>query len=228
MNTCASALSRTFPFWDRATLKLIAEFDFARASLVEAAYPFVVQTEQPSSNMAIVRLEAANVEVRWSAPGAAVTWDAESATVDVTRKPGRRLCDRRRRRTQHRAQGQPTSRLKATPATIYICEVDFQAAGARAALPLLRVMSVGGVVVPLLVAGAFSRGCNTVVAARAASPDAEALSGAAGVRAGVDRVFYVPERERDYLHLNLYAVHQRVAKSFRQGPACTCVATPPM
>jgi len=32
----------------------------------------------------------------------------------------------------------------------------------------------------------------------------------------------VPERERDYLHLNLYHVHQRVAKRFRQGRVFLC------
>ena len=48
-----------------------------------------------------------------------------------------------------------------------------------------------------------------------ADEDAEALSDAA-VRARLSRI-HVPERERDYLHLNLYAVHQRVAKSFRKG-----------
>ena len=50
--------------------------------------------------------------------------------------------------------------------------------------------------------------------------DEEALSDAA-VRARLSRV-HVPERERDYLHLNLYAVHQRVAKSFRKGRVFLC------
>ena len=31
-----------------------------------------------------------------------------------------------------------------------------------------------------------------------------------------------PRAERDYLHLNLYAVHQRVAKSFRKGRVFLC------
>ena len=33
---------------------------------------------------------------------------------------------------------------------------------------------------------------------------------------------YVPEGERDYLHLNLYKVHQRVAKQFRKGRVFLC------
>jgi 3-(3-hydroxy-phenyl)propionate hydroxylase len=38
-------VARTFQFWDRSRLRLIAEFDFARLR-GETAYPFVVQTEQ--------------------------------------------------------------------------------------------------------------------------------------------------------------------------------------
>src|SRR4030095_3026639 len=50
--------------------------------------------------------------------------------------------------------------------------------------------------------------------------DEEALSDAS-VRARLSRI-YVPERERDYLHLNLYAVHQRVARNFRKGRVFLC------
>ena len=38
-------VARTFQFWDRPTLKLVAEFDFERLR-GETAFPFVVQTEQ--------------------------------------------------------------------------------------------------------------------------------------------------------------------------------------
>src|SRR5205814_2735287 len=38
-------VSRTFQFWDRDALALIAEFDFGRLA-GETAYPYVVQTEQ--------------------------------------------------------------------------------------------------------------------------------------------------------------------------------------
>jgi len=50
--------------------------------------------------------------------------------------------------------------------------------------------------------------------------DEEALSDAS-VRARLGRI-YVPESERDYLHLNLYNVHQRVAKQFRSGRVFLC------
>jgi len=50
--------------------------------------------------------------------------------------------------------------------------------------------------------------------------DEEALSDAS-VRARLGRI-HVPEAERDYLHLNLYNVHQRVAKQFRKGRVFLC------
>src|SRR5216117_3996722 len=58
-------VARTFQFWDRPTLRLIAEFDFDR--LRDAtAYPYVVQTEQHKlALMSIERLGAmANATVR--------------------------------------------------------------------------------------------------------------------------------------------------------------------
>src|SRR5213075_3274178 len=57
-------VARTFQFWDRGTLRLIAEFDFDRLR-GETAYPYVVQTEQHKlANMGIARLRAMpNAEV---------------------------------------------------------------------------------------------------------------------------------------------------------------------
>src|SRR5216683_7065811 len=58
-------VSRTFQFWDRPTLRLVAEFDFARLDS-ETAYPYVVQTEQHKlALMGIARLRALpNARVR--------------------------------------------------------------------------------------------------------------------------------------------------------------------
>jgi 3-(3-hydroxy-phenyl)propionate hydroxylase len=50
--------------------------------------------------------------------------------------------------------------------------------------------------------------------------DEEALSDDS-VRARLARI-YVPETGRDYLHLNLYNVHQRVARQFRKGRVFLC------
>src|SRR5688572_18066710 len=71
-------VARTFQFWDRPTLELVAEFDFERLK-GETAYPFVVQTEQHKlANMAIAQLrELPNAEVRM---GARVTGLSQSGT----------------------------------------------------------------------------------------------------------------------------------------------------
>src|SRR5258708_34443175 len=50
---------------------------------------------------------------------------------------------------------------------------------------------------------------------RADESDEEALSDAS-VRARLGRI-YVPDAERDHLHLNLYNVHQPLAKQVRSG-----------
>src|SRR5512145_1066405 len=75
-------VSRTFQFWDRATLKLIAEFDFARLA-GETAFPFVVQTEQHKlANMAIARLRGtAHAEVRMGAKVTGLSQEPDGVNV---------------------------------------------------------------------------------------------------------------------------------------------------
>ena len=217
-------VSRTFQFWDRATLKLIAEFDFARLA-GETAYPFVVQTEQHKlANMAIVRLRAmANAEVRMGARVTTVTQDAESATVDVNQESlvadyvigadGGRSTVRKSLGIEFEGYTWPERFLVITT------RFDFQAA---LGCCLRNYMADPEEWTNLFkVAGDDLKGrWRAVYNTRADEPDAEALSDAA-VRARLSRI-HVPERERDYLHLNLYAVHQRVAKSFRKGRAFLC------
>src|SRR4051794_10971555 len=75
-------VARTFQFWDRATLRLVAEFDFDRLR-GETAYPYVVQTEQHKlANMGIARLRAMpNAEVIMGCAVSSVTQSAEQVTV---------------------------------------------------------------------------------------------------------------------------------------------------
>ena len=217
-------VSRTFQFWDRATLKLIAEFDFARLA-GETAYPFVVQTEQHKlANMAIARLEAmANVEVRMGARVTTVTQDAESATVDVNQEmlvadyviaaDGGRSAVRKSLGIEFEGYTWPERFIVITT------RFDLQAA---LGCCLRNYMADPEEWTNLFkVAGDDLKGrWRAVYNTRADEADAEALSDAA-VRARLSRI-HVPERERDYLHLNLYAVHQRVAKSFRKGRVFLC------
>jgi 3-(3-hydroxy-phenyl)propionate hydroxylase len=218
-------ISRTFQFWDRAKLELIAEFDFERLK-GEIAYPFVVQTEQHKlANMAIERLRGmANAAVHMGARVTELTQSAQSVEVvcenqmrfaadyvigaDGGRSTVRKLLD-----IEFEGYTWPERFLVITT------RFDFQAA---LGCCLRNYMADPQEWTNLFkVAGDDLQGrwravCNT----REDETDEEALSDAA-VRARLSRI-YVPERSRDYLHLNLYAVHQRVAKSFRKGRVFLC------
>ena len=217
-------VSRTFQFWDRATLRLIAEFDFARLA-GETAYPFVVQTEQHKlANMAIARLEAmANVEVRMGARVTSVTQNGDSATVYL--EEGRLLADYVIGADGGRSTVRKSLGIEFEGYTwperflVITTKFDFQAA---LGCCLRNYMADPEEWTNLFkVAGDDFKGrWRAVYNTRADESDAEALSDAA-VRARLSRIS-VPERERDYLHLNLYAVHQRVAKSFRDGRVFLC------
>src|SRR5437762_6934854 len=57
-------VARTFQFWDRPTLRRVAEFDFERLK-DETRYPYVVQTEQHKlALMGIARLREMGATVR--------------------------------------------------------------------------------------------------------------------------------------------------------------------
>src|SRR5437763_15065221 len=77
-------VARTFQFWDRPTLKLVAEFDFERLR-GETAFPFVVQTEQHKlANMVIARLRGMqNAEVRMGARVIGLTQAEDHVTVEL-------------------------------------------------------------------------------------------------------------------------------------------------
>jgi 3-(3-hydroxy-phenyl)propionate hydroxylase len=217
-------VSRTFQFWDRPTLRLVAEFDFERLR-GETAYPFVVQTEQHKlARMAIARLRAmANAEV-----------EMDARVVDLTQTPDEVGVT--------------------TPERTYRADYVIGADGGRSTVRKLLDIEFEGYTWPerfLVITTKFdfqkALGCSlrnymadprewtnlfkvagddlmgrwrAVFNTREDESDEEALSDA-GVRARLSRI-YVPEASRDYLHLNLYAVHQRVAKSFRKGRVFLC------
>ena len=71
----------TFQFWDRPSMRLIAEFDFGRLK-DETRYPYVVQTEQHKlALMGIERLKAMGATVRMGARVTGLSQDADRATV---------------------------------------------------------------------------------------------------------------------------------------------------
>jgi 3-(3-hydroxy-phenyl)propionate hydroxylase len=217
-------VSRTFQFWDRPTLKLVAEFDFSRLA-GETAYPFVVQTEQHKlANMAIAQLRGMpNAEVRMGACVSKVSQTANEAVVTIGDETlsaeyvigadGGRSTVRKALGIEFEGYTWPERFLVITT------RFDFQAA---LGCCLRNYMADPREWTNLFkVAGDDLRGrWRAVYNTREDESDEEALSDAA-VRARLARI-YVPEGERDYLHLNLYAVHQRVAKGFRKGRVFLC------
>ncbi len=217
-------VSRTFQFWDRPTRRMIAEFDFARLAGA-TAYPFVVQTEQHKlANMAIARLRGmANAEVRLGERVTGISQSDDAVQVATTSEnlvadyviaaDGGRSTIRKTLGIEFEGYTWPERFLVITT------KFDFQAA---LGCCLRTYMADPQEWTNLFkVSGDDLKGrWRAVYNTREDETDEEALSDAS-VRARLSRI-YVPEGERDYLHLNLYAVHQRVAKSFRKGRVFLC------
>jgi len=217
-------VSRTFQFWDRATRRVIAEFDFERLR-DETDFPYVVQTEQHKlANMAIEQLRRMpNAEVRFGhrvsdvrqgADFVEILCQDESYVADyVIACDGGRSMVRKRLGIEFEGYTWPERFLVVT--TLF----DFEAALGCC----LRTYMADPVEWTNLfkVAGDDLKGrWRAVFNTREDETDEEALSDAA-VRARLGRI-YVPEASRDYVHLNLYNVHQRVAKQFRRGRVFLC------
>lgn len=217
-------VSPTFQFWDRPTRRMVAEFDFARLA-DETPYPYVVQTEQHKlANMAIARLRGmANAEVRLGERVTGISQTDDTVSVATTSQSpeadyviaadGGRSTIRKALDIEFEGYTWPERFLVITT------KFDFQAA---LGCCLRTYMADPAEWTNLFkVAGDDLKGrWRAVFNTREDEKDEEALSDAS-VRARLSRI-YVPEQERDYLHLNLYAVHQRVAKSFRKGRVFLC------
>jgi 3-(3-hydroxy-phenyl)propionate hydroxylase len=216
--------ARTFEFWDRSTLQRIAVFDFERLR-GETDFPFVVQTEQHKlANMAIARLAGLpNAEVLLGTQVTEVRQDEHQVTVIageqrftadyVIGADGGRSMVRKSLGIEFEGYTWPERFLVITTkfdfaAALGCCFRNYMA-GPSEWTNLFKV------------AGDDLKGrWRAVFNTREDESDAEALSDAA-VRARLGRV-YVPEAARDYLHLNLYSVHQRVARHFRSGRVFLC------
>jgi 3-(3-hydroxy-phenyl)propionate hydroxylase len=217
-------VAKTFQFWDRPTRRLIAEFDFGRLQ-GETAYPYVVQTEQHKlANMAIGHLKAiSGSRVLMGEPVVSLTQDEKQVSVRTKSSnfsadyvigcDGGRSAVRKELGIEFEGYTWPERFLVITTkfdfAAALGCSVRNYMAGPEEWTNLFKV------------AGDDLKGrWRAVYNTREDETDEEALSDAA-VRARLSRVF-VPEKERDYLHLNLYKVHQRVAKQFRKGRVFLC------
>jgi len=217
-------VARTFQFWDRSRLRLVAEFDFERLR-GETAFPFVVQTEQHKlANMGIARLRTMpNASVRMATRVTDVVQDAQGASVQTEQGALRADyvigCDGGRS-TVRKSIGVEFEGFT-WPERFLVVTTKFDFAAALGCC-LRNYMADPQEWTNLFkVAGDDLTGrWRAVFNTREDESDGEALSDAA-VRARLGRI-YVPEAERDYLHLNLYNVHQRVAKQFRSGRVFLC------
>jgi 2-polyprenyl-6-methoxyphenol hydroxylase-like FAD-dependent oxidoreductase len=217
-------VARSFEFWDRPTLRRIAVFDFERLR-GETDFPFVVQTEQHKlANMAIGRLSGmSNVEVFLGTPVTEIRQDEDQVTVVAGERrfsadyvigaDGGRSTVRKSLGIEFEGYTWPERFLVITT------KFDFAAA---LGCSFRNYMADPSEWTNLFkVAGDDLKGrWRAVYNTREDESDEEALSDAA-VRARLARI-YVPEAARDYVHLNLYSVHQRVARHFRNGRVFLC------
>jgi 3-(3-hydroxy-phenyl)propionate hydroxylase len=216
-------VARTFQFWDRSSLRLVAEFDFERLK-DETRYPYVVQTEQHKlALMGIERLRAMGADVRMGTRVTGISQDETSATVQTADGPLRADyvigCDGGRS-TVRKSLGIEFEGFT-WPERFLVITTRFDFAAA------LGVSFRNYMADPVewtnlfKVSGDDLKGrWRAVYNTREEEADEEALSDAS-VRARLGRV-HVPAAQRDYLHLNLYKVHQRVAKQFRKGRVFLC------
>lgn len=218
-------VTRTFEFWDRPTLTRIAQFDFERLR-GETDFPFVVQTEQHKlANMAIERLRGMpNAEVRFGARVSRLEQSADRVTV--------RLEDESEFTADYvlGADGGRSTVRKCLdiefegftwPERFLVITTPFDFAAALGCCFRNYMADPQEWTNLFKVAGDDLKGrWRAVYNTREDESDEEALSDSA-VRARLGRT-YVPEGKRDYLHLNLYKVHQRVAKNFRKGRVFLC------
>src|SRR5438270_1421957 len=217
-------VARTFQFWDRPRLRLIAEFDFERLR-GETTYPFVVQTEQHKlALMGIARLRAmANATVRMASRVTGLEQDADGVTLqteqDALRSDYVIGCDGGRS-TVRKALGIEFEGFT-WPERFLVITTAFDFAAALGCCFRNYMADPDEWTNLFKVAGDDLKGrWRAVYNTRQDESDEEALSDPS-VRARLGRV-HVPEAKRDYLHLNLYNVHQRVAKQFRKGRVFLC------
>jgi 3-(3-hydroxy-phenyl)propionate hydroxylase len=213
----------TFQFWDRPSMRLIAEFDFGRLK-DETRYPYVVQTEQHKlALMGIERLKAMGQTVRMGTRVTGLSQDADSVTVETEHGPVRADyvigCDGGRS-TVRKSLGIEFEGFT-WPERFLVITTKFDFAAALGCCYRDYMADPTEWTNLFKVSGDDLKGrWRAVYNTREEETDEEALSDAS-VRARLGRI-HVPEGKRDYLHLNLYKVHQRVAKEFRKGRVFLC------
>ncbi len=215
-------VSRTFQFWDRPTRRLIAEFDFGRLE-GETRYPYVVQTEQHKlALMGIERLrQLPGAKVEMGQRVVSLSQDEASATVKtgsgefradyVIGCDGGRSTVRRCLGIEFEGFTWPERFLVITTKFDFAAELGCCFRNYMAdPVEWTNLFKVAGDDLE----GRWRAVFNT----RPEETDEEALS-AQAVRARLARC-HAPGA--DWVQLNLYTVHQRVARHFRKGRVFLC------
>ncbi|MGB8434290.1 MAG: FAD-dependent monooxygenase [Burkholderiales bacterium] len=213
--------ARVFQFWDRPTKTLVAEFDFERLR-DDTPFPYVVQTEQHKlANMSIARLRAMpNAHVHLGTRVTGFEQSADRVIVRATDAGGEHefvadyviACDGGRSAVRRALDIEFEGFTWPERFLVITTTFDFQAA---LGCSLRNYMAGPEEWTNLFkVAGDDLKGrWRAVYNTRQDESDAEAVSDAA-VRARLARCY---AEGADWAHLNLYNVHQRVAKQFRTG-----------
>ena len=215
-------VSRTFQFWDRPTRCLVAEFDFERLR-GETAFPYVVQTEQHKlARMGIERLHGiGKVEMGVKVVGLSQNESSVKVETDKGQYTADYVIGCDGGRSTVRKSLDIEFEGYTWPERFLVVTTKFDFAAALGCCYRTYMADPDEWTNLFKVAGDDLTGrWRAVYNTRENESDEEALSDEA-VRARLSRVF-VPEKERDYLHLNLYHVHQRVAKQFRKGRVFLC------
>jgi 3-(3-hydroxy-phenyl)propionate hydroxylase len=217
-------VARTFQFWDRPTLELVAEFDFERLR-GRTAYPYVVQTEQHKlvrmGLERLARMDNATVVLGDRVTGISQDHSRVEIRTDEFRYQADYVigCDGGRS-TVRKALGIEFEGFT-WPERFLVITTPFDFAAALGCCFRNYMAGPDEWTNLFKVAGDDLKGrWRAVFNTREDESDEEALSDAS-VQARLGRI-YVPEGQRRALHLNLYNVHQRVAQRFRAGRVFLC------
>jgi 3-(3-hydroxy-phenyl)propionate hydroxylase len=220
----SGVVARYFQFWDRASGRMIAEFDHQILSN-DTHYPFVVQCEQHKiANFGLTRLQAMpNVSVAMQTRLSGFSDDGERVTLELISGSGtqRRVatsylvgCDGGRSFVRKGVGIAFDGFTHPERFVVLTTPFDFEA---EKGFCYRNYFSDPDEWANLFkVAGDDGRGLWRVVfPTRIDETDEQALSDAA-VQHRLQK-FFPLDRPYEVVHRNIYSVHQRVAASFRKG-----------
>lgn len=216
-------VARTFQFWDRPTRKVVAEFDHAILKN-DTPYPFVVQCEQHKiAKMGLERLKAfPHAEVTFNASVTAIDPRDDQVSITVETPSGSKtetgsylVGSDGGRSTVRKALGIEFEGYT-FPERFLVLTTPFDFAGEHGVAYRAYFSDPDEWANLFKVAGDDHKGrWRAVFPAIPGQTDDEVLNPAA-TEARLQK-FFPKSGTYEIFHRNIYNVHQRVAKTFRQG-----------